>query len=408
MGRKKNTDGDARASRANAHSSENRAYFATLVGSMAHDLTNLVTLIAGHAELLAASRQLDVEGQRDAASIRHAARRATHLVSRWGEFHRPMATLSGSVSLRSLFVGLQSLARPSLGAQVQLDISLEPSELAVVADAVHLERALLNLILNARDAIGANGSIRIRATTMALGRDPHGGVAITVEDDGVGMPEWMIGQIFEPFFTTKERGTGLGLPSVRDFVERNRGSLQVKSEVGRGTTFRLELARAREHELAEAASIPPTASQGGTLLLVSSNRETLDCFEPFLEQCGYDVLTAAGAGEALLTLERGSRPVDAIVVDSELLHMSHQELTARIRSLDATWPIVLLAGTRLAADPSVDAILVKPFDPKNLPLQIERLIDIDSDWRGRSQTIRKLDSAEAPLEEESAERAARR
>ena len=405
MGRKRNTEGEVRSSRVSAYS-QNQANFGTLVGSMAHDLANLVTLIAGHAELLAAHPELDLRGQSDAASIRHAARRAIHLVSRWSDFHRPKTGLTGFVSLRSLFADLHALARPSLGIDVQLDVSLEPRELAVVADAEHLERALLPLILNARDAIEARGSIRLHAATMPRGRDPHGGVVITVEDDGAGMSQSMISRIFEPFFTTKARGTGLGLPGVRDFVEQNQGSLHVQSHVGKGTTFRLELARAREHELAEAVSVRPAPSRGETLLLVTSNRETLDCLERLLEQCGYRVLVAAGAGEALLTLERSTIPLDAIVVDSELLHMSHQELTARIRALDPTLPLLLLAGTQSTSDPSVDAILAKPFDAKNLPLQIERLIDIDSDWRGRSQTLRKLETTDGAGQDDVLERAA--
>lgn len=347
---------------------------ATLASCLMHDFGNLLTLMSGHAELLARNATLDRRTREDVMAMRNGARRAIHLVSRWMDFVKPASPRAESINLGRVIAEVEALAVPNLGPHIQLECQVK-GPLSVLSHHEHLERTLLNLVLNARDAMVNGGLISIVAETCLLPTTHQEAVRITVEDSGAGIDAQTLDRVAEPFFTTKRHGTGLGVPQVLDFVREWSGMLEVESEVGVGSSFSLILPRGQEVIDVASYSEPPPQLMEGTVLLVQPDVALAEALVPVLESAGYTVLSAAGAGDALLAMERSTEPVDAVVVDSNLAWMSSRELNALLKERYGDVPIIVLTNSALLKDPSADQIVVKPFDGKRLPQEIARLLE---------------------------------
>lgn len=358
----------------------------TLTSLIAHDFGNLVTLIHGHADLLVKNSQLDDLSQEDARAIRRAAKRAKHLVSRWVDFHHPRPLHAETVQLYPLFEEIATLARPILGHSIRLCSEVEPLQLSVLADREHLERCLLNLIINAKDAISAEGQISLRARGCDWNGREQAGVLLSVEDDGPGIPASLLDKIFDPFFTTKSHGSGLGLPTVRQFVEQSRGDLEIETGAQTGTCFHLTLPRSTSPALDSRPSEYPEAAHGETILLVQPDLDLGRLLEQTLQSVGYSVLWAAGAGDALLVAERYEGLIDAALIDADLAWMSHQELAQTLRTIRPHIALVLLSSHALPPSPWIDRVVAKPFESSHLCQVLESVLQEDFHEGRTSQT----------------------
>ena len=362
-----------------------------LTGGIAHDFNNLLTVILGNIEMLDADIPESGEAREMHDQIRRAAQMAADLTHQLLAFARRQPLAPSEVDVGRLVVGLDGLLRRTLGAAVSLDIRCSPSLWHARVDPTQLENAIVNLAINARDAIPAGriGRLGIEATNIAIRKPdidqwgelrPGNYVVVSVSDNGSGIPRDLIGKVFEPFFTTKPvgRGTGLGLAMVYGFVTQSGGHVRIVSDEGRGTTVRLYLPALAEAR-GEAPALPaapqqrapeePTApeARGERILVVEDSDMVRGYTRNVLAGLGYDVISAADGGEALALIERGMRP-DLLLTDVLLpggmdgLQVAEQVLR-RLPGL----PVIYMSGyvenidlTKSRLEPQVN-LLLKPF-----------------------------------------------
>jgi signal transduction histidine kinase len=301
-----------------------------LTGGIAHDVNNLLTVMLGNFEMLALTAE-----ERGAAGVAdldlaeaglRAGESASQLMHRLLAFSRRQPLSPQVVDIAALLASLEPLLRRTIGETVALEIVVAPKLWRALVDPAELETAILNLTINARDAMPSGGQLRIEAANVTIDR-VYGALAgleqtgafimLAVTDAGSGMTREVLERAFEPFFTTKEpgRGTGLGLSMVYGFAKQSGGHVTIDSEAGEGTVVRLYLPRTGDPE-AQAAVGEPRAAHGGdeTILLVEDNDLVRGHTEAMLRGLGYTVRSAADGTEALLLLQAGMRP-DLLLAD---------------------------------------------------------------------------------------------
>jgi two-component system, cell cycle sensor histidine kinase and response regulator CckA len=240
------------------------------------------------------------------------------------------------------------MLRRVIGEDIQLMISLDPRAGRVKVDAGQLTQVLMNLAVNARDAMPQGGILTVETSRLNMDDEDAGApppvkagsfVMLTVKDTGTGMTPEVQQRIFEPFFTTKGvgKGTGLGLSTVYGIIKQSEGHVRVNSQLGRGTTFKIFLPRAEDDSQTEAvASMPQDMPRGTETILLVEDEEMVRCIsQEFLKDLGYTVLVAADGAEALAICEKQSRPVDLVVTDVVMPHMSGRELVDKLSNI---WP----------------------------------------------------------------------
>jgi len=298
-----------------------------LTGGMAHDFNNLLGIIIGNLDLLLEKQKDDGEAKQLSQSAIDAALRGADLTRRLLAFARKQPLQSQRVNVNELISEITKLLSRTLGENVEISLNLMTNIWPVVVDPVQLESALTNLATNARDAMGRGGKLMIVTENSHLDADyvsQHPDavsgdyVMILVSDTGSGMPSEIINRIFEPFFTTKARdkGTGLGLSMVFGFIKQSGGHINVYSEVGAGTTFRLYLPRATEAAAATTQGPAPLVVKGGheTILVVEDNEAMRRLVTRQLSELGYHVLEAENAASALELLTTGNK-IDLLFTD---------------------------------------------------------------------------------------------
>jgi CheY-like chemotaxis protein len=322
----------------------------TLTGGLAHDFNNLLSVIIGNLDLVRERSQADPASSELVGEALAAALRGADLTRRLLAFARKQPLQPRPIDVNELVSGLNTLLARTLGGNIEVDLRLGDGVWPVVADPAQLESSLINLATNARDAMPDGGTLRIATGNRELDADyagTHEGLTpgdyalIEVSDTGTGIAPETLGQIFEPFFTTKEggKGTGLGLSMVFGFMKQSGGHINVYSELGVGTTFRLYL----PHQLDKAAApapAPPAAqlapTGGGVVLVVEDNPGLRDLVVRQLTQLGYRCLEAGDGPSALRTLE--SETVDLVFTDVVMPNgMSGYDLGRDVR---ARWPAV--------------------------------------------------------------------
>ena len=285
-----------------------------MTGGIAHDFNNLLTAISGAAELLAAKVGQDAASARLVDAIRAAAHGGASQVRRLMAFSRTPLLARGPVDLHAVLGQLELLLRRSLRDNVTLEIRYHPQARWVDAEAVQLEASLLNLVLNAQDAIAQSG--RIAIAYRPLVRDGRDWVCVEVNDSGSGMAAATVAHIFEPFFTTKDagRGSGLGLAMVKSFITQLGGRVEVRSQLGQGTTFTLTLPAAMP-SVASAAT-PGTSAPGRScrVLLAEDDEVVRMTTAAMLESLGHEVHECENADDALAVLE-GADTFDVLFTD---------------------------------------------------------------------------------------------
>ncbi len=367
-----------------------------LVGGVAHDFANVLTLINGYSEIL-----LNRIGGKDPLrseleEIRSAASRGARMTAQLLGFTRGQTAERRPLDLNALIGDMERMLRPILGEHIELETALSPDLGKVVADAGQMEQVILNLILNARDAMPSGGYIRVEtanadldaAEAAARGATPGPSVMLTISDTGHGIDAESIERVFEPFFTTKEhgKGTGLGLSTVHTVVKQSGGQVWVRSTVGQGATFMICLPRARSEAEGggNAAASRPAPSGTETVLLVEDEEPVRRLLTHILRRRGYRVLEASGGQDALRIFGEHASEIDLVVTDMVMPHMMGRELAARLEQQRPGIRIVYMSGYpddvlfRTGALSPGMTLLRKPLRPDALAAKIREALDSPS------------------------------
>ena len=364
-----------------------------LTGGVAHDFNNLLTIISGNIDM--ASRALDKGNSvRVSQALGHAqkgAERAASLTQRLLAFSRRQPLTPKSLDAAQLTTGMSELLKRALGETISLQIRSQPGLWRVEADPNQLENAILNLAVNARDAMPQGGEVRIetlnRTLDSGLGEaGPGDYVVISVTDTGFGMDAETLGRAFDPFFTTKEvgKGTGLGLSMVYGFVRQSGGHVEIRSAPGEGATVQILLPRRDGEE--EAADAEPEAAARGAkrahaILVVEDDADVRAYTVEIVRELGYRVYEAPDGPAALRLLEGAGAKVDLLFTDVVMPGMSGRELAARAR---AKWPalkVLLTSGYTGVFNGQNESwaagveMIAKPFTYEGLARRIADLVE---------------------------------
>lgn len=358
-----------------------------LTGGIAHDFNNLLTGILGSLDLI--QRRIEAgrvaEIDRYIATATSSATRAAALTHRLLAFARRQSLDPKPVDIPQLAQSLEDLMRRTLGETVQLHLALAPGLWPVLTDANLLETALINLVINARDAMPVGGRLTIECSNLVLddiqlrqypGLRAGDYVAISVGDSGIGMPPEVLAQAFDPFFTTKPvgQGTGLGLSMVYGFVRQSGGHVQIDSEPGCGTTVKLCLPRYSGVERRpEVPPVPasPRVRAGETVLVVEDETAVRQMIAEVLQEMGYTVLQAGDASAALSILRAGA-PVDLMISDLGLPGMNGRQLAEMAKQIRGGLKVLFITGYA-ASDAVRDGPLETGVDLIGKPFAIDAL-----------------------------------
>jgi PAS domain S-box-containing protein len=363
-----------------------------LTGGLAHDFNNLLGVVLGNLDILQEGQAPESEAWQLTDAAIHAAVRGAELTRQLLAFARQQPLAPKLIDLNGLLEGTARLLRRTLGEQIALELAVPDPLWPACLDASQLESAILNLAVNARDAMPGGGRLTLEARNVTLDAnaeltaDASAGdyIAFAISDTGTGMPPEIIAKVFEPFFSTKgNAGTGLGLSMVHGFVKQSGGHTKIYSEVGRGTTIRMYLPRAStgQPEAEPPASAPNPAKNSEVILVVEDNKALRDVALHQLHSLGYRTLPAADAGQALDLLREGTA-IDLLFTDVIMPGgMDGRDLAAEARRLRPGLKILFTSGfTAAAASAAMQEdfgqnLLSKPYRKDELGRRIRAAID---------------------------------
>ncbi|HXG67215.1 MAG TPA: PAS domain S-box protein [Blastocatellia bacterium] len=363
-----------------------------LAGGIAHDFNNLLTGIIGFSQLLQFRLDADDPMCQTVSEIERAGRRAADLTRQLLVFSRRQQLERRSLDLNETINGLTKLLKRVIGEDVEIRLNLDADLPPIFADAVHVEQVIMNLAVNARDAMPGGGQLLIETRRVSfdeaychehLWARPGDYAQLAVTDTGAGMDAETLQHIFEPFFTTKGmgKGTGLGLAVVYGVVKQHDGFLRVDSEPGRGTTFNLYFA-AHQESAKEVSAAAPVLRGGSETILVAEDEEALrHLAKNILSVLGYDVLLAKEGEEALRICQTNGRHIDLIVTDLVMPRMSGQELYERLRAAGIRTPVLFVTGysAEMAQTDFLEKtgapLLRKPYGLTSLGAKVREVID---------------------------------
>ena len=366
-----------------------------LAGGVAHDFNNLLTVVSGYSELLAHNPSLDAKAQEAVTEVHKAAERAIAVTRQLLAFGRKQILAPRPLDLTELVRDMEPILRRLLGEDIEMVTELAPHLPPVTADAGQLQQIVMNLVVNSRDAMPDGGTLTITTSDVPVDAataaqqpslQPGRYALLTVADTGCGMDADTRHHIFEPFFTTKEagRGTGLGLATVYGIVVQSGGHIDVQSEPGRGTTFRVLWPQAGDGaDATPATEPPPDAVRGGTetLLLVEDEESVRGLAARVLQSYGYRVLEARDGAEALQVAQGTSEYLHLLVTDVVMPGISGLELARRLGAQRPRLRVLYMSGYTddaivrrgvLAADAQ---FLPKPFTPEVLVRRVREVLD---------------------------------
>jgi PAS domain S-box-containing protein len=366
-----------------------------LTGGIAHDFNNLLMIVSGYSQILQ-RRLTDAKDAQAIEAIRAATSRGERLTRQLLTFSRRQRLTPVVVDLHTRIDAVREMLAPSLHGNIRFVASIEDGLWPVEVDLGEFELALLNIAVNARDAMSDGGTLTLEARNLVLGRGSAAGslegdfVALKVVDTGCGIPPETLTRVFEPFFTTKPvgKGTGLGLSQVHGFANQSGGAVTVTSEEGKGTAVTIYLPRSRGALPAEAdgSAAPVPGKAQGTLLVVEDSREVAAVTAAMVEQLGYRVVRAENAEEALRHLQQGV-PIDLMFSDIVMPGtMNGIALASACRERFPDLPVLLTTGFTDAAQGADERfdILRKPFELSAL----ERAIEAALQNRNREPTAK--------------------
>ncbi len=365
----------------------------SLAGGVAHDFNNLLSVILTCTDLALEGMPPGDPRRLELEEVLKAGARAADLTRQLLAFSRKQVLQPRVVDLNHIVSGLEKMLRRLLTEEVELVLLTEPSLGTVYADPGQIEQIVINLAVNARDAMPQGGKLTIttrnaEASDLALidgtAPAPAGYVVLAVADTGGGMDAETRTRIFEPFFTTKEpgKGTGLGLSTVFGIVKQSEGHILVESEPGEGSTFKVVLPRTDKR--AVTPSSPPSATKlrgHETILLVEDDDQVRAAMRSVLRRQGYEVLEAQNGGEAFLTCEKHRTKIDLLVTDVVMPRMSGTELAARLAALKPEMKVLFVSGyaESLLAQHGLEerrvAFLQKPTTSDALARKVREVLD---------------------------------
>jgi signal transduction histidine kinase/ActR/RegA family two-component response regulator len=354
-----------------------------LAGGVAHDFNNLLTVIGASASMAERAVASGCSPAEELHEVQLAVGRASELTKQLLAFARKQVLVKRAVELSELVSSVERMLRRLIGEETTLTARLAGEPLRVLADAGQLEQVLVNLVINARDAISGAGEIQLTTsrTAFAPGAEAErlglaGGdyACIEVKDSGVGMSDEVQARLFEPFFTTKAhgRGTGLGLATSFGIVRQHEGTIRVESEPGKGTTMRVLLPLGGKLEVPATSGVVPIANARKRVLVVEDEPQVRAIAVRALSSAGFEVLQATNGATALLLFREQTEPIDVLVTDVVMPQLSGPELARALRELCPEIALVFMSGFPEAMHGShADefegaAFLSKPFSPQVL------------------------------------------
>jgi signal transduction histidine kinase/CheY-like chemotaxis protein len=369
------------------HQSQRLESLGQLAGGIAHDFNNLLVVILSCSRFLLEELPEDDPRRSDIEDIKEAGDRAANLVRQLLAFGRRSPQLNIVVDLNEVVGGVEKLLRRTIGEHISMTVSLAPDPWPTTIDPTHFEQVLLNLALNARDAMPTGGELRVSTSNSMLEHPPANceGLApgryalLTIEDTGSGMTPEILSKMFEPFFTTKEKGkgTGLGLSTVYGIVEEAHGTIAVTSVPGQGTTFTIYLPACDEAQVLSPPlpDVSRKRGQGEKILLVEDEDKVRGIVRRILEDSGFCVIAARSAAEALRHLQDGGA-ADLVLSDIVMPQVSGTELATSIRALRPGLPVVLMSGYSewQRMSPEYGPVLQKPFTAEGLVARLQEAL----------------------------------
>jgi two-component system cell cycle sensor histidine kinase/response regulator CckA len=365
-----------------------------LAGGVAHDFNNILTTIMGYGELTLRRLKKDDPSRRNIEEITRAGARAASLTQQLLAFSRKQVLQPKVLDLNLIVTEMDRMLRRLIGEDIDLVSILEPKLGQVKADPGQIEQVMMNLVVNARDAMPDGGKLTIETQNVYLDHgyalshltvEPGPYVMLTVSDAGIGMNADTLEHIFEPFFTTKEvgKGTGLGLSMIYGIIKQSGGNIYVYSEPGRGTTFKIYLPLVVEEngsrELCEAA--PEGARGSETVLMVDDDNAVRDLIRKVLELEGYTILTAHNGQGALAACEAHQGRIDLLITDVVMPDVSGRELAERLTQECSETKVLYISGytddaiVRHGVLQEGTHFLQKPFTPQALVRKVRAVLD---------------------------------
>ncbi len=365
-----------------------------LAGGIAHDFNNLLTVIGGCGELLARTLPKGSDAAELVREIREAGDRAAMLTRQLLTFSRKQPRVVEVLDLNEVVKRVQKMLRRILGEDIEQAVALEPALGRVNADPGQIEQVIVNLAVNARDAMPEGGTFTLRTANAHLDEDyarlrpgvrPGWYVQLSVTDTGCGMDEETRLRLFEPFFTTKgpEKGTGLGLATVYGIVQQSGGHIDLVSEPGRGTTFHIYLPRSKASLSPEEAALGAGAARGGaeTVLVVEDEDAVRSVIRRALQGAGYTVLEARGGADAIRLAEQHGGPIHLLLTDVVMPGLNGRQVAERVTALRPGARVLFVSGytddtlVRHGVHGEGLAFLQKPFTAEALNRKVRELLD---------------------------------
>lgn len=367
-----------------------------LAGAVAHDFNNVLSVILGYADMLRADLPSDAPMRGDIDEIRKAGQRAAALTTQLLAFSRQQALEPKLLNLSRHIMGMENMFRRLLGADIELTLLTPGPGGRVMADPGQIEQVVMNLAVNARDAMPQGGKLSVTVRNIELDAQyaiehpevkPGQYVMLAVSDSGVGMDAETRRHVFEPFFTTKERGkgTGLGLATVYGIVRQSGGHIWLYSEPGHGTTFKIYLPRIEglptDPNVGNYSLPPRTVGGSETILLVDDDDQVRVVARTILRRHGYVVLEAANGGEALLVGEQHGAKIHLLLTDVVLPRMSGRQIAERLAPRRPGMKVLFMSGHTGDAVlqhgilESDVAYLQKPLTPDSLARKVRQVLD---------------------------------
>jgi signal transduction histidine kinase/ActR/RegA family two-component response regulator len=358
-----------------------------LAGGIAHDFNNLLTVINGYSTLVLQKIDSKSTVHKDVEQILNAGERAATLVRQLLAFGRRQIIEPRQINVNTLVASIHKILCRLIGEQITLATRLAPDIGSIKADHSQVEQIVMNLVINARDALTQGGAITIETANIDLdaafvrenpGAVPGRYIMISVKDSGMGMSREVIDRIFEPFFTTKEQGygTGLGLATIYGIVKQSNGYIKVTSEIGLGSEFRVFLPRSADsipqHTPTEKPAIPKQDSHSLQILVVEDEPAVLSLTALSLESIGFKVLTATCPKEALTIFQSSSDSIDVLLTDVMMPEMNGIEMAQAMRAIRPDLRVVFMSGYANENVNSIDLsnklnrFIMKPFSPDEL------------------------------------------
>ncbi|HKO49237.1 MAG TPA: ATP-binding protein [Polyangiaceae bacterium] len=377
------------------HQAQKMEAIGSLAAGVAHDFNNLLCIILSYSELLEGDLKRDDPMRSDVQEIKAAGLLAVTLTRQLLAFSRQQVLQPQIVDLSAVVQGLEKMLRRLIGEEIELATACAPLLGAVLVDPGQMEQVIINLVVNARDAMPDGGKISIETREVELNQDyandhvgvtagPH--ILLTVTDTGMGMDSATQSRMFEPFFTTKEmgKGSGLGLATVFGIVRQSGGTIWVSSELGKGTRLEVYLPMADRAAVVRVSVEPPhNRSLRGdeTILLVEDDERVRLLARNILRRYGYNVLDARGGGDALLLCEQYSSPIHVLLTDVVMPRMSGRKLAERLLQVRPDMKVIYMSGytddavVRHGVFHSTLAFVEKPFTPEALARKVRQCLD---------------------------------